>query len=1081
MHIYRFLITILGLLLLAGICSAAAVPDQTSSISSSAGWVVVNHQSTITVTANNASVPIPNAIVSVSLGSPSMGTLAMAGTTTDAAGQVTGTFTAGSKSGSVDITATITSDNYTVTKTFTQYIDHDTAYSVQFTYDNEVTVASETPFNMSFTDRWGNPVDNKNPGVSHPVSLHTSSANGWAAFNSGGSYVQDVTVSPDASGNAGVTVRTDTAGGENIIWMKSFGSISDKYLSIIGITDGIPYSITQLVTPDNPAAEICDGAAVHKFTFEYTLYDKYGNLAVNQPVRLHTDWPGETDADMVSNDFGKVMLTYGPRESAGIITITATALANTSVSCSKTVEFYSTAPVNMVLMASPESMGSFDTDATIRSEITAEVTDIKGNPVRDEVVTFSLGTPVYAQSTYVITSQPELESTTAVTDNNGYAVVRFKPGGFTRNKSEIFYDPQATGQVTATATWTNVSQNILLTWKNYPYLSVETSANPVTIPVNGTIDLTVKLKGDGWALQPDPIDVVLVIDRSGSMGSDSPTRISSAQAASETFVGQMNPLRDRIGVVSYAGYTSGTETRTDIALTNDYSQVNSTIDSLAASGATETRDALRQAIELLVNTPNYDEKAVKAVVLMTDGNYNWLGNPLGRGTGYTSAYTSFSTSSLEPNKYRYYDGLGGTLTPALAADFTGTATGTAYQVQFTDKSTGTPTSWNWQYRSGGGWTTFSNAQNPLYTFGSATTYSIRLTVTNADGSNTLSETNYISIGSKGAVTVNTPSSTPMIYSICTDGQLTEQNMSVYAKNHGIRLYMISFASTLDDQAVSDMIVMADSTRGFYEHAPDGTQLAEIYKKIAGDLKEVAGVNTAMTVKFDSVNVTGVSVPGAEIYDYIYDPTASTKITWQDGITNVTDQTADWNTDYNLDFNIGNIKLGDVWQATVRLKIKQAGNIEVFGPTSSIVFNNGVDSINLPRKFVNVVANVTNAGWTMQAIQLNDLKMTPENNVTESITANWNLTYPGTGTTHATERVFYSNNNKQSWVLFDTISDIDPCPPNTPQSATLDVRNLPSGTYYFRILAIADDAVGDEIVSASGVPVKKATAPFIRLE
>jgi len=77
-------------------------------------------------------------------------------------------------------------------------------------------------------------------------------------------------------------------------------------------------------------------------------------------------------------------------------------------------------------------------------------------------------------------------------------------------------------------------------------------------------------------------------------------------------------------------------------------------------------------------------------------------------------------------------------------------------------------------------------------------------------------------------------------------------------------------------------------------------------------------------------------------------------------------------------------------------------------------------------------------------------------------------------------MFYSNDNKQSWILFDTKTDIDPCT-DSPQSSTLDVRNLPAGTYYIRILAVADDAVGDELITNSGVPVKKSIAPFIKLE
>ena len=96
----------------------------------------------------------------------------------------------------------------------------------------------------------------------------------------------------------------------------------------------------------------------------------------------------------------------------------------------------------------------------------------------------------------------------------------------------------------------------------------------------------------------------------------------------------------------------------------------------------------------------------------------------------------------------------------------------------------------------------------------------------------------------------------------------------------------------------------------------------MYKAIAGDLQDTAGVNTTMTADFQNVNVTGVSVPGADVYDYVYNATASTRITWQNGVTNVTNQSSDWAADNKLDFNIGTMKIGESWEATFRLKVKK---------------------------------------------------------------------------------------------------------------------------------------------------------------
>ena len=70
-------------------------------------------------------------------------------------------------------------------------------------------------------------------------------------------------------------------------------------------------------------------------------------------------------------------------------------------------------------------------------------------------------------------------------------------------------------------------------------------------------------------------------------------------------------------------------------------------------------------------------------------------------------------------------------------------------VRFTDQSTHTPTSWKWEYRiDGGSWAEFgAGAQNPSKIF-PAGTYDIRLTTTNTGGSDTKTETGFITVTEK---------------------------------------------------------------------------------------------------------------------------------------------------------------------------------------------------------------------------------------------------------------------------------------------------------------------------------------------
>ena len=82
---------------------------------------------------------------------------------------------------------------------------------------------------------------------------------------------------------------------------------------------------------------------------------------------------------------------------------------------------------------------------------------------------------------------------------------------------------------------------------------------------------------------------------------------------------------------------------------------------------------------------------------------------------------------------------------APTADFTATPTsGTApLVVQFSSTSTGSPTSYSWDFGDG---TPADTGANPTHTYSAAGTYTVALTATNANGSNTKTLTNLISVG-----------------------------------------------------------------------------------------------------------------------------------------------------------------------------------------------------------------------------------------------------------------------------------------------------------------------------------------------
>jgi PKD repeat protein len=87
---------------------------------------------------------------------------------------------------------------------------------------------------------------------------------------------------------------------------------------------------------------------------------------------------------------------------------------------------------------------------------------------------------------------------------------------------------------------------------------------------------------------------------------------------------------------------------------------------------------------------------------------------------------------------------------APTADFSGAPTsGTVpLTVSFSDQSAGAPTSWAWDFGDGGA----STAQNPSHVYQAPGTYTVTLTATNAQGSDTLVRSGYVTVSPQSSTT-----------------------------------------------------------------------------------------------------------------------------------------------------------------------------------------------------------------------------------------------------------------------------------------------------------------------------------------
>ncbi|MCB0205647.1 MAG: VWA domain-containing protein, partial [Anaerolineae bacterium] len=107
-----------------------------------------------------------------------------------------------------------------------------------------------------------------------------------------------------------------------------------------------------------------------------------------------------------------------------------------------------------------------------------------------------------------------------------------------------------------------------------------------------------------------PPDVMLVIDRSGSMGG---AKLSAAQSAAVVFLGQMNLAEEQAGLVSFNSGATLNQT-----LTHSLTQLTNAVNNLTAGGGTAIHTGINTA-QAELQGPRQDPSHSKAMILLTDG------------------------------------------------------------------------------------------------------------------------------------------------------------------------------------------------------------------------------------------------------------------------------------------------------------------------------------------------------------------------------------------------------------------------------------------------------------------------------
>jgi protocatechuate 3,4-dioxygenase beta subunit len=1028
MRIFIAALLIISLSSFAAVADAQSAPDHLTITGKD--WMVANgiDSSTITVTVyDSAGNPLPATTVTFTGTSP--WTLSVPAVVTDGFGRVSTVLQPTTKSGAalIRVNASVFDAGvlHSVEGTYTQNIDHGTPATAVPTYDLNISVGTTTIIQMKVADANGNPVDNRN--VVETVQFAASGTTD-SGFWDGSAYVKMYTAQVDSDGIARATFLV-TKSGSNFVDIQPPSPLTHRLVTIIGVNDGSPYAITQAVSPGGypyPYTRT-DGS---KFRIVYTLLDQYGNPAGNRGVRLVTNVPGE-ESTMTSNSNGIVAFYY-QKDAAGLYTLTATTVDNESVTTTMTVEFIAADPTTMLLTASPQTMPSRDVRDSITSTLFAKVIDAKGNPVDGEPVSFTIWS--YNAGTYNQTVNPSIENDSvatdvprttieATTDADGLARVIFRPGGFTRNRTDPKYSYTSQGSALVEATWRDVTHNIDLQYKNYPFLSVDALAEPKTLVVNQSVNITIRLKGDGWALQQKPIDVMLVTDRSGSMlfnetvdtssspdviRSESPDdRMVMAMNAAKIFVDQMNAT-DRIGLVSFG----------DLSSTNGWAILYDT------GSSNLYGNHWRAGRDYRINSyGNWVEYHTDDVSYVTT---NYIGH------GANGKYYGSAMASTDLN---------------LSYDKTSVKNIVSRMVP----TGGTP------MRHG-----LYEAVKTLINDPEITAHkrddAVRAIVLLTDGAwNTGGDPR----GGSG---------TTSLAGIGTGSVIS------WAASHNIKIYTIALGS---EPYKDQLQAYADETGGKAYVADSGLDLQGIYTAIAGDLHTQAGVGTTMDLSFHDVEVNGALIPGLDALKYNCTfPTSTHEFSYNLSMPVITnrfyDQTADWNADQSLHFDVGTIFIGGVWEANFSMKVLRDGNIKILDSNSTIKFNDGSE-LPLPDTYITARPDNPGAGPMGIGIWVTNVRRADSGADPDFVDIAWNITYTGLEPV-IQERVEILQEGTTGWStrLFKSVDSN-----TTADATTLAISTLPSGLWHVRVTASAADA-GENAGVTQFVIQKAERTPKIKI-
>lgn len=257
---------------------------------------------------------------------------------------------------------------------------------------------------------------------------------------------------------------------------------------------------------------VADGMHTHIILARFV--DEGGNPIANEPINISGHDTGKS-YEQVTNENGVIKFRTMPSVYTGRVNYTIKSVNYPAVKNTSDiyVEYINGQPKYLEVYASPNRIASSDiTNSKIKyniheSQITVKVMDEYFHPLPGQHVSLN-------------TTHGQLLSPLggSMGDVNGY----------TNDEGEFITTftlddkSKGNGTILMNASCFNITPNLYgnttLEYVDYSHLNITTSVSPRVVRINETVNVSLVVDGVGWAVGRKPVDMMFVIDRSGSMG-----------------------------------------------------------------------------------------------------------------------------------------------------------------------------------------------------------------------------------------------------------------------------------------------------------------------------------------------------------------------------------------------------------------------------------------------------------------------------------------------------------------------------------------------------------------------------------